>query len=248
MLIGLRLKLLASLWLVIIGAISVASFGVYASARNELDLTACTHMEQAVDNLSKQGKAWLNKFKTDIEFLAEMPLVVEAAQFPNSENVIPQANHLFQRFVEADKVYQSVQLLDLRAACVASSIPSRIGLEVMQKTVATRAYFQTAASGQSCLSNPLISGGTGRPCLVIAVPVRKADQVVAVLYAAVDLAFFGSFVLTPQRFGHKGKAYIFAPALDPRLPEEFHTYDTIAGASYEPPTLPSMPLPGALLN
>ncbi|MGA7876347.1 MAG: hypothetical protein WCA08_11855 [Desulfoferrobacter sp.] len=54
MLIGLRFKLLASLWLVIICAISVASFAVYVSVRNELEMTARTYMQQAVGNLAQQ--------------------------------------------------------------------------------------------------------------------------------------------------------------------------------------------------
>ncbi len=65
MLIGLRFKLLASLWLVIICAISVASFTVYVSARNELEMTARTYMQQSVGNLAQQGEAWLNKFKKE---------------------------------------------------------------------------------------------------------------------------------------------------------------------------------------
>lgn len=52
--------------------------------------------------------------------------------------------------------------------------------------VADRAYFKLAASGKSSVSDVLISKATGKPSIIVAVPIIRDSAVVSVLYGVID--------------------------------------------------------------
>jgi HAMP domain-containing protein len=238
---GLRTKLLVSIVLVVVTGISLASIVVYVFARNEFEKATRTHLEQSAEILVTQSGAWLKEFRSDVILWAALPIVRQVARAPRNRPKVAEACRSFKRIVETHEVYQSINLLTTEAACIASSIESRVGLKRMQEMVLTRLDFKMAASGKTFVSPTLVSRGTGRPCIAISTPVWEGKKVVGVLRAIVDLAFYGDFVLRWQETGHHGRASILDLDLDMRLPAGFVAPDTISGSDYHPPEIPLSP-------
>ncbi len=73
--------------------------------------------------------------------------------------------------------------------------------------VAERAYFKLAASGKSNVSDVLISKATGKPSIIVAVPINRDGAVKGVLYGVVDGTELSN--ITKQiKLGDTGYSYI----------------------------------------
>ncbi|RJR43251.1 MAG: hypothetical protein C4567_05905, partial [Deltaproteobacteria bacterium] len=139
---SLRTKLLVSLALVVILGISLASGAVYQFARDELEASKRRHLAQEAEMLARQTEAWLQISKSNVALWTDLPSVREVALKPGNSASVAEVCDFFRRIVEIGGVYQNVNLMGLDAACLASSVPSRIGLKRMQQVVATRWYFK----------------------------------------------------------------------------------------------------------
>jgi PAS domain S-box-containing protein len=143
--------------------------------------------------------------------------------------------------VERTRIFQSINLLDQKARCIASNFLNRIDLPLLQSIVQTRADFLAAAAGKVSVSQILISQGTGRPAFAISVPVRDRGAIIAVLRAVLDLDYFNEHFLRPQQYVHGGKAYFFDPQLDAKVPEEWNIVNVIDAEQYKQPEIPIPP-------
>jgi PAS domain S-box-containing protein len=235
---NLRTKLLISLALVVVVGIALSSLVVYVSARDELEKVTRAHLEQSAEMLAKQSEAWLKEFRSDLVLWADLPIVHRVAKDSRNPSAVAEACRYFRDIIETHGVYQSINLHATDAACIASSISSRIGLKVMQRKVLTRVDFKTAAAGRTSVSSTLLSMGTGRPCIAISTPVREGKRVIGVLRVIVDLAFYTDFILRRQKVGHQGNASILDLNLDMSLPADWAPYDLIKGRKYRPPGIP----------
>ena len=80
----------------------------------------------------------------------------------------------------------------------------------------TRAYFQKAIVGEKNFSDVIISGSTGKPIVVYAVPIYKDDLVVGTLGASIQLDFLSALVqqteVSDQGYGYivDGKGVVIA--------------------------------------
>lgn len=233
-----RTKLLISLAVIIIMGIGLASLAVYVFARNQLEKATRTVLEQSAEILAGQTEAWRAKLRSDVILWSKLPIVREVAGTPGDFSKVGQACRFFQSTVEAYGIYQSVNLHSADAACIASSLPGRIGLQYMQGVVSTRADFKAAAAGSVSISPSLVSAGTWRPCIAISAPVWEGNRVIAVLRAVVDLAFFSDLVLGQQEAGTGARISILDLDLDTALPSDAVVRDLIKGRKYQPPEIP----------
>ncbi|MDD5245530.1 MAG: cache domain-containing protein, partial [Syntrophorhabdaceae bacterium] len=198
-------------------------------------------MERTVALIAQQNEIILGIFKTDLLFMADMPLIKQTAGAPDNDPLINETCRYFQIIVERTKIFQSINLFDIEARCIASSFPNRINLPLIQQIVLARADFHAAVAGKVSVSQILISQGTGRPAIAISVPVRVHGRIVAVLRAVLDLDYFNNYFLHPQQYVHGGKAYFFDPQLDTTVPEEWNIVNVIEGEQYKQPEIPIPP-------
>jgi len=237
----LRAKLTFLLGTAIAGGVVLSALGVYLFARTQLQQAAKQEMEHTVRLLATQSDAWFDSLKADLRLLAEVPLVKQTAEAPGDEELVKATNEYFQRVVAETRIYQSVNLMDLDAWCVASSLPSRIRFRPMHEAVVQQADFRSAREGTSAMSGTLVSGGTGRPCVAVSFPVLAKGRVVAVLRPVVDLAFYNEVLVKPLTAGRAGQALVFSPEVLSRLPSDRPVYDVITDKAYAPPDLPVLP-------
>ncbi|HNT70006.1 MAG TPA: cache domain-containing protein, partial [Syntrophorhabdaceae bacterium] len=234
-----RSKLLIAVGLIILTSVLLSSAITYIYAKRQLESVARKEVEEKVALIARQSQIALDTFKTDMELLGELSLVRQVAVSPGDRNLVNEANRYFQEIVKKSKVYQSVNLVDLNAKCIASSYPNRINHAVLRRIVYKRADFQAAVAGKASVSQILISHGTGRPAIFISVPVRVHGRIVAVLRPALDLEYFNNYFLRPQQYVHGGKAYFFDPQLDRTLPEGWKITNVMTAKPYIPPEIPA---------
>jgi PAS domain S-box-containing protein len=235
---GLRTKLLLSLALAIILGISLASWAVYRFGSSELETSKRRLLRQDVEILAQQTEAWLQKSKSNVILWAELPIVLQVALNPGDKAVTAEACRLFQRIVETTGTYQSLNLELPDAACIASSIPARIGHKYMQVVYSQRPDFIKAVAGATAISSMFLSGANGRPIIAISVPVRLRGRIIAVLRAIIDMAFFDAVLLKPDRTSSGASSGIIDPNFSNELPEKFHFMDAMKGEEYHPLKIP----------
>jgi len=236
-----RGKLLFVFSLIGSSGVFLSSFLTYRSAKKRLKSAAKAEMERTVALIAKQNEIILGIFKTDLLLMADLPLIKQTAGAADNDPIIGEACRYFQAIVERTKIFQSINLFDEKARCIASSFPNRINLPLIQQIVSARSDFFSAVEGKVSVSQILISQGTGRPAFAISVPVRNQGKVVAVLRAVLDLDYFNNYFLRPQEYVHGGKAYFFDPQLDATVPEEWNIVNVIDSKQYEQPEIPIAP-------
>jgi len=213
----------------------------YRSAKERLKSAATKEMENTVALIAQQNEIILGIFKTDLLLMADLPLIRETACASEDGRLVDETCRYFQAVVERTKIFQSINLFDEEARCIASSFPNRINLPLIQQIVSARPDFFSAFEGKASVSQILISQGTGRPAFAISVPVRDNGRVVAVLRAVLDLEYFNNYFLRPQEYVHGGKVYFFDPQLDATVPEEWNIVNVIDSKQYEQPEIPIPP-------
>ena len=174
-----RTRLLIVVAVMIVVSVFLTSAITYVSARRHLESAARKQMEQTVALIAKQSQIGLERFKMDMELLAESRLVRDVTRSPKNESLVREMNLHFLDIVRKNNVYSSINLIDRDAWCIASSYPDRIGYSPMRQMVATRPDFKAAIAGQATISQVILSHGTGRPIIAISVPVREDGKVMA---------------------------------------------------------------------
>lgn len=236
-----RAKLLTVVGLIIIVSVVLSFTITYFFARQQLEKAAKKETEQTVSLITKQSQIALNTIKVDMELLADLQLIHTITRFPKNKALVNETNRYFQQFVNKNKVYQSINLLNSDALCIASSYPDRIGYVTMQRFVQTRGDFKTALSGKTSVSQILLSMGTGRPFIAVSTPVIQNGVIKAVVRAILDLDYLNDFFLRPQEFIYGGKAYFYDPRLDMTLPEGWKIPNVIKAKPYVRPGIPDLP-------
>ncbi len=76
------------------------------------------------------------------------------------------------------------------------------------KTINDKSYFQKALSGAVVVSDVFLNE-SGKPMLVIASPVKNGNDVVGVLYGAVNVTYFTEKFIEPIKIGESGYVFLF---------------------------------------
>jgi PAS domain S-box-containing protein len=239
--VKLKAKLAILLGAVITTGVTLSAFTVYMVAREQLERAARTRLEQAVGLIARQMDSRFAKLKSDTDLWAALPLVQQCAVHPDSERLVSETNRYFQRIVKQEKILQTINLHETTARCIASSIPSRIGLNVMQQTVATRTDFLSALKGHAASLGPFMALSTGRPVIAISAPVSVGGRVRGVLRSVVDMDFTNEVFLKPLTLGQAGRTFVFGPGLNTTVPPGARIYDVITDKQYESPDMPKLP-------
>jgi methyl-accepting chemotaxis protein len=98
-----------------------------------------------------------------------------------------------------------VTLTDAQGVIRASSDPA----EVNKVNVGERAYFKQAIRGTNAISEVLASRSTGKPVVVIVVPVMEDQRPVGVLMGVVDLHWFSSRFIASIKVLQSGYVCVF---------------------------------------
>ncbi|MDD4016711.1 MAG: histidine kinase [Kiritimatiellae bacterium] len=221
--------------------IVLVSWTIYRSARSELEATARCRLRQNACLVAEQAEYALSHIICEVEGWAKMPLTVETAQHYRERASI-EAFHEYFRGLEARfSLYQSINLVNLDADCVASSSAdtNRLYHADHRHRVAGRFDFREALAGRTGISESLVSRATGRPCLAISVPVRRTDNgVCAALRVVVDLGLFNDALTASLKHMDDRQVVVMDPALNIQLaPRPLLVGEPLSRQPYRPPEI-----------
>lgn len=168
------------------------SFFSYIKTRDLLIDSLEMHISSLTVSSSSEVGLWLSAHKKEIEAMANTPLAesgdkVGLVAYMNQEN---QRNNEYEEFFVADG-YGNY-----------TSNSGKIG------SIAERDYFQKViSSGNTVVSDPLISRESGNQIIVVAAPVMKGNKVIGLLGGTVSLTGL-DHIATSESVGEIGYAFV----------------------------------------
>lgn len=129
---------------------------------------------------------WLLSRQDEIRFLAKTSAAAELD--------LQAVNALMQQLADAHGFYDTIFLVspDGRGLAGVSYANGQASIMSEQEAndfnVADRAWFKQAVSGEDAFSQPIVSRATGNRISTIAIPVKRNNQIVAVMRGAVQLS------------------------------------------------------------
>ncbi len=235
-------KIILILGTVIALGVFLASFAIYQVAEKHLMDKASFELTHGSLLFNSQIAERFHRLLSLVEAWSRSPYVHDVVDEPGNTRNIKRLNEAFLNVVKSDPVLQSFNLVDNKAACIASSIPSRIGLKEMQEVVSQKDDFLTALTGKSIINGAYMAVSSGRPIVSIAVPVWRHGEVKAVLRPIVDMEWFGRYCMNNLWAGNPDDLFIFSPELDLNK-YAGHDFTLLIETPYEAPGIPPV-IPG----
>lgn len=172
-----------------LGGLSLFS---YIKTRDLLIANLEMHISSLTVSSGSEVGLWLNAHKKEIEAMANTPLAESGDQL----GIVPYMN----KQTERNKEYEEFFIADIKGNYTLNS--NKTG------NIADRDYFQKViTSGNTVVSDPLISRGSGNQVIVVAAPIIKGGLVVGLLGGTVNLSEFAQ-IATSESIGEIGYAFV----------------------------------------
>lgn len=168
------------------------SFFSYIKTRDLLIANLEMHISSLTVSTGSEVGLLLNAHKKEIEAMANTPLAESGDQL----SIVSYMN----KEIERNKEYEEFFIADSKGNYTLNS--SKTG------NIADRGYFQKVmSSGNTVVSDPLISRGSSNPVIVVAAPIMKGGQVVGLLGGTLSLTEFAK-IATSESIGTIGYAFV----------------------------------------
>jgi len=201
----LRTKIVVPTILLFILSLGASTLLTDRMARQAMEQGARERVTQIADTTIKIISIWLTERQREIVLWSERS-AIEAAVGDTAgapPAAITAAVELLQRYQKETPWYEIIVLADRHGAAVCSSNPR----ESRDLQITERDYFKQALAGRVVISDMVISKTSGKPVLVVAVPVRVRNAPAGVLLGALNLEFFTQQFIEPVKIGPSG--YVF---------------------------------------
>lgn len=189
---SIQTKLTVSILIIFLVALSTLGGLNYWKARAIITENLTVDMEKAAVSSANDVGDWLDARKGEMTILASNPVVVSG----NPEAIVP----ILVAAKSASKVYDTIVFADTSGNSWDTS-----GTMV---NVADRAYFKPAMRGETFVSDPVVSKGTGHLVTVVAVPVKATDgKIIGILFGPISMEAVSQKVLS-VKMGQSGYGYV----------------------------------------
>ena len=179
-----------------------------------------------------------NQLLLRVQAWSKSPYVLNVIADPNNRRRVNRLNQAFLDVVESDSVLQTFNLLDTEATCIASSIPSRIGLQEMQDVVSRKDDFQAATHrqirDQRRIYGHIPAVGPLSPCVF---PYTGKGKWTAYYGPSSMWNGLAAIVLKNLWAGQSENVFVFSPELDLNQ-YAGHDFTLVMETPYEPPSIP----------
>jgi len=160
-------------------------------------LTALAEIENSIGGLQQQ----LEYMSGDENMLLALASTAEAAGA---------AKNLNADFTRAQQIYgasEGYNLADATGLVIASSSISADAIGKLN--LSDRAYFKSALAGKAAVSEPVLSRRSGKPVVVLAVPVFAGTTVRGVIFNVIELSSYSQRLVAPIHVLDTGYAFLF---------------------------------------
>lgn len=176
------------------------------STRKTLEKSLVNQVSQISHATMMAMNDWMNARKVEIATWSRQKMFHTALQDGFvGKAARAEANGELATLKSSYEHYEEIILVDAAGGIVAASNPSLIG----KINVSGRGYFQTGITGQSVVSQPILSKGSHQPVFVVASPVMDNGQVDGLLLGVVKLNAFSSKFIDSIHLGKNGYAFLF---------------------------------------
>ena len=200
-----RYKFLLPALALIVAGMALLSTVSYFKARNALQSSINSELNQLVDGLAANLDTWVKRNRLDIEVWSENRIFQESLKSSYLGKAARQnTNRYLADLQKRYGFYDVLVLTDIEGDSIAASHAEAIGVKTRD-----RDYYQPARNGETVISNVLKSRRSGNSSFVIATPVKDLGQVVGIFLGVIDLNAFTEKFINPVKVGQTGYAYVY---------------------------------------
>ncbi len=197
-------KLLFPLIFMVVSGLAVSIAVAYLTAKNGIEKAVEQQVNHISESLSMKIHTWIERNIIDVTTWSQMELAVKSLTEDDPATCRTAISEKMRHYIDSYKIFSGMRIADRNGRIVASSNRENTS----QINVATRQYFQQAIGGKTHISNPLKSKATGKPIIVIAVPIKENQTTIGVFYAVIDLSSFTSEYIDNIAVGKTGYVYL----------------------------------------
>ena len=207
-LMNIRARLIA--FCLLLGLVPLLIFGnlVYLNSQTVLEKNTYQRINEPADILAQSIDQWLAERQSNIIILSSLDSIasMDPSKFSNS----------IQQYSNQWKAFEAISVIAPDGNTIFRTDGTSLNL-------ADRAYFKGAMDGETVISDPVVSRGSGSVVVVIAAPIYQNGVVVGVVSGAISTVQFLTLLKhanqgqTGEAYLINGKTYFTTP---PRYPEE----------------------------
>ena len=203
--ISLRNKILLPTLAVISLGIVASGLVSYRNTSHALIAQATAESQQRAVSTVTEIQTWTGERQTDVQNWANQKLFGTATEEPAAdETARASASSELLRLIKLYPYFATINVVGPNGIYLASSDAK----SVSKVSIAERSYFQDAIKGKAVLSDVILSKVTGKPVVVVAVPIRVDEKVAGVMTGVLDLNLFSEKFIDPIKILESG--YVFA--------------------------------------
>lgn len=181
--LGARLtSVMVALFLVVIASLTSLVFVQFKATQTDGVVTA---LQSSAELNAQSFTEWLLVRQDEMRWLATLPSVQQLDLELARELMLQLAQN--SGFYDTIFVVGTDGLGKVGVSYANGSAKAMSAAEANSFNVADRAWFQQAVAGQNVFSQPVVSRATGQTVSTVAIPIRRNNQVVAVMRGAVQL-------------------------------------------------------------
>ncbi len=188
---SLQTKLMLTILTILLTALSAMGGLNFWKARDIITQSISTNMVHEAENSAGDIADWIEARKMEITMMSVAPVV----QTTNPEVILP----FLSNTAKVNSVYDDLSFANLSGDFI-NSMGTR-------GNFLDRDHFKRGLQGETTVTGPVISKGTGHLVLVVGVPVKVNGKVSGMMYGAVDIASLTKKILS-IKVGQTGYAYV----------------------------------------
>jgi len=188
---SLQTKLMIAILTILLVALGSMGGLNFWKARDIITQTISANMVHEAENSAADIAEWIGARKMEITMMSVAPVI----QSNNPEVILPYLSNT----AKANAVYD-----DLSYANLAGDFINSQGIK---GNFLDREHFKRGMQGETTVTGPVVSKGTGHLVLVIGVPVKVNGNITGMMYGAVDTGTLTKKVLS-IKVGQTGYAYV----------------------------------------
>jgi methyl-accepting chemotaxis protein len=202
----LKSRLLVPTLAVVSVGLVVVSVISYWQSRTTIIKSITGEMEQICASTVGHLDGWFADQQVNLEGWASLKVIQTSLQdsFVGQSARVAASGELAALIKRYDHIEQ-LHLLDRSGLAVASSSTN----EVNQLKLGSEPWFQTILQGRPAVSEAFASKVSGRPIILIAVPVKDGEKTAGALAACIDVGIYAKQFITPIKVQASGYAYLF---------------------------------------
>jgi methyl-accepting chemotaxis protein len=192
--------------LIIVGMVITATI----STRSTSTLTRNNIMErldETTESMAAKVSTLAKTLERDNLTLSENEVLTNLTHYQHANSAVytKKGNAVLKAFVERYDDYLGAFLINAEGIAIAAHDPDLVG----SLNLAERDYFKKVLDKrQLVISNALKSTSTGKPIIVVAMPIIIDDQVAAVTVTTLNMERFTEKAIAPIKIGEEGNAYM----------------------------------------